>query len=59
MTQHNPDDEKTLKIGKNDDVFYAPLIPEESLNAKEFKDPENWRIKWLPPSTYGKNEVIL
>lgn len=55
MTQHNPNDKKALRIGDNDDVFYASSISEESLKSKEFNDPANWWIKWLPPNNYAKN----
>lgn len=56
MTEQKPGDEKkTLKIKVDDEIFYDSSISEENLNAKEFKDPDNWWVKWLPPNKYGKS----
>jgi hypothetical protein len=56
MTRNNTDDEKKiLKIEDDDDIFYASSISEDDLNAQEFKDPDNWWVRWLPPNNYGKN----
>jgi len=55
MVQRKPGDERKFRISDDDEVFYAFEISEEELNAKEFKDLENWWVRWLPPNNYGKN----
>ncbi len=54
MTQHQPGEEKILKVEDDGEVFFASSVSEEILNAEEFKDPENWWVRWFPPNKYGK-----
>lgn len=55
MVQRKPGDERKFKIEDDDEVFYASKISEEELNVEEFKDLENWWVRWFPPNNYGKN----
>lgn len=54
MTQHNPEDNIEIKITDEDDVFYATDTSEEQITHENLKDPENWWVKWTPPSKYTK-----